>query len=123
MGGSFITGKLIFTAAQLPLLFVAKGEVVSTIYTFEELQTQAATAKVHFAATTNILQLWNCGTATTEGAYSHCGDGLHCIWPVCVGGVHDYLFLAQVAQAPWWLPVEGAYWRQPEGKDSNLKGR
>ncbi|XP_076469199.1 formylglycine-generating enzyme-like [Babylonia areolata] len=28
-----------------------------------------------------------------------------------------------VAAAPWWLPVEGAYWRQPEGKGSNLKHR
>lgn len=28
-----------------------------------------------------------------------------------------------VASAPWWLPVEGADWRHPEGKDSNIKKR
>lgn len=27
-----------------------------------------------------------------------------------------------VAQAPWWLPVNGADWRRPEGPDSNIKG-
>lgn len=27
-----------------------------------------------------------------------------------------------VAQAPWWLPVDGADWRHPEGIDSNIKG-
>lgn len=27
-----------------------------------------------------------------------------------------------VAQAPWWLPVKGAVWSQPEGRDSNIKG-
>ncbi|OXU24542.1 hypothetical protein TSAR_015610 [Trichomalopsis sarcophagae] len=28
-----------------------------------------------------------------------------------------------VAQAPWWLPVKGAVWSQPEGRDSNIKDR
>jgi len=28
-----------------------------------------------------------------------------------------------VANAPWWLPVDGADWRHPEGKDSNLESR
>lgn len=28
-----------------------------------------------------------------------------------------------VMNAPWWLPVEGASWRQPEGKDSNVTAR
>jgi len=28
-----------------------------------------------------------------------------------------------VAAAPWWLPVEGANWRHPEGPGSNLEGR
>ncbi|KAK6176335.1 hypothetical protein SNE40_014638 [Patella caerulea] len=28
-----------------------------------------------------------------------------------------------VAAAPWWLPVDGAYWRIPEGKGSNIKNR
>lgn len=28
-----------------------------------------------------------------------------------------------VAGAPWWLPVEGADWRHPEGLHSNLDGR
>ncbi|XP_059161333.1 formylglycine-generating enzyme-like [Physella acuta] len=28
-----------------------------------------------------------------------------------------------VAAAPWWLPVEGADWRHPEGPDSNIKYR
>ncbi|KAK7476494.1 hypothetical protein BaRGS_00032242 [Batillaria attramentaria] len=28
-----------------------------------------------------------------------------------------------VASAPWWLPVDGADWRHPEGKDSNIKDR
>lgn len=28
-----------------------------------------------------------------------------------------------VAAAPWWLPVEGASWKQPEGPDSSLTGR
>lgn len=27
-----------------------------------------------------------------------------------------------VAQAPWWLPVEKADWRHPEGSDSNVEG-
>lgn len=27
-----------------------------------------------------------------------------------------------VAAAPWWLPVKGANWRQPEGPDSSLDG-
>lgn len=26
-------------------------------------------------------------------------------------------------QTPWWLPVEGADWRHPEGPDSDLEGR
>lgn len=28
-----------------------------------------------------------------------------------------------VAQAPWWLPVNGATWRHPEGLHSDIKGR
>lgn len=28
-----------------------------------------------------------------------------------------------VAAAPWWLPVKGAYWRNPEGPDSVIKDR
>ncbi|XP_023244271.1 sulfatase-modifying factor 1-like [Centruroides sculpturatus] len=28
-----------------------------------------------------------------------------------------------VAAAPWWLPVEGADWQHPEGKDSTIKDR
>ena len=28
-----------------------------------------------------------------------------------------------VANAPWWLPVEEASWRQPEGRDSDIRGR
>ena len=28
-----------------------------------------------------------------------------------------------VMNAPWWLPVEGASWRQPEGKDSDVTAR
>ncbi|KAK7878435.1 hypothetical protein WMY93_034322 [Mugilogobius chulae] len=28
-----------------------------------------------------------------------------------------------VAAAPWWLPVKGADWRHPEGKDSNITDR
>ncbi|CAG5124400.1 unnamed protein product [Candidula unifasciata] len=28
-----------------------------------------------------------------------------------------------VAAAPWWLPVEGADWRHPEGPDSDIKNR
>ncbi|XP_061642437.1 formylglycine-generating enzyme isoform X1 [Phyllopteryx taeniolatus] len=28
-----------------------------------------------------------------------------------------------VAAAPWWLPVKGANWRQPEGPDSSIKDR
>ncbi|XP_033822697.1 formylglycine-generating enzyme [Periophthalmus magnuspinnatus] len=28
-----------------------------------------------------------------------------------------------VAAAPWWLPVKGANWRRPEGKDSNIIDR
>ncbi|XP_066584346.1 formylglycine-generating enzyme [Prorops nasuta] len=28
-----------------------------------------------------------------------------------------------VAQAPWWLPVEGADWQHPEGPGSNIKTR
>ncbi|XP_020903517.1 formylglycine-generating enzyme, partial [Exaiptasia diaphana] len=28
-----------------------------------------------------------------------------------------------VAAAPWWVPVKGAYWRNPEGPDSNLTDR
>nr|ATU82784.1 secreted Sulfatase-like protein [Pristhesancus plagipennis] len=28
-----------------------------------------------------------------------------------------------VAEVPWWLPVSGAYWRHPEGNDSNIIGR
>ncbi|HEX6970989.1 MAG TPA: formylglycine-generating enzyme family protein [Limnochordia bacterium] len=28
-----------------------------------------------------------------------------------------------VANAPWWLVVEGANWRQPEGPDSNIRRR
>ncbi|MCU6707943.1 formylglycine-generating enzyme family protein [Paenibacillus sp. J5C_2022] len=26
-------------------------------------------------------------------------------------------------EVPWWLVVEGAYWRKPEGEDSDLEGR
>lgn len=29
----------------------------------------------------------------------------------------------QVAAAPWWLPVKGAYWRRPEGPDSHIRDR
>lgn len=29
----------------------------------------------------------------------------------------------QVAAAPWWLPVEKADWRHPEGPDSSIEGR
>lgn len=28
-----------------------------------------------------------------------------------------------VAAAPWWLPVDGADWKHPEGPDSNIIGR
>lgn len=28
-----------------------------------------------------------------------------------------------VAAAPWWLPVKGAHWRNPEGPDSNIRER
>jgi len=28
-----------------------------------------------------------------------------------------------VADAPWWLPVDGADWRHPEGPDSDIKTR
>ncbi|KAM8757661.1 formylglycine-generating enzyme isoform 1-T1 [Acanthopagrus schlegelii] len=28
-----------------------------------------------------------------------------------------------VAAAPWWLPVKGANWRQPDGPDSNITDR
>ena len=28
-----------------------------------------------------------------------------------------------VADAPWWLPVDGADWRHPEGPDSNIDSR
>ena len=28
-----------------------------------------------------------------------------------------------VAEVPWWLPVDGAYWRHPEGPGSSIKGR
>lgn len=28
-----------------------------------------------------------------------------------------------VKAAPWWLPVKGASWRHPEGKDSNILGK
>ncbi|XP_006132861.2 formylglycine-generating enzyme isoform X2 [Pelodiscus sinensis] len=28
-----------------------------------------------------------------------------------------------VAAAPWWMPVKGANWRQPEGPDSNISKR
>ena len=31
--------------------------------------------------------------------------------------------LQMVKDAPWWLPVNGAYWLQPEGKDSNVDER
>lgn len=27
-----------------------------------------------------------------------------------------------VAAAPWWLPVDGANWKHPEGPDSHIKG-
>jgi len=27
-----------------------------------------------------------------------------------------------VKEAPWWLPVKGANWKHPEGKDSDIKG-
>lgn len=27
-----------------------------------------------------------------------------------------------VAAAPWWVPVDGANWKHPEGPDSNLEG-
>ena len=30
---------------------------------------------------------------------------------------------SEVGAAPWWLAVEGASWRKPEGPGSNLKGR
>ncbi|KAL8621358.1 Formylglycine-proteinrating enzyme [Nucella lapillus] len=33
------------------------------------------------------------------------------------------VYMKKVAAAPWWLPVEGAYWRRPEGKGSDLKNR
>lgn len=28
-----------------------------------------------------------------------------------------------VAVAPWWMPVNGANWKHPEGPDSNIKGK
>lgn len=34
-----------------------------------------------------------------------------------LGKTHD------VKAVPWWLAVEGAYWRKPEGPGSNLRGR
>lgn len=27
-----------------------------------------------------------------------------------------------VKDAPWWVPVKGANWKHPEGKDSNING-
>lgn len=27
-----------------------------------------------------------------------------------------------VKDAPWWVPVKGAYWKYPEGEDSNING-
>lgn len=29
----------------------------------------------------------------------------------------------RAAQVPWWVPVNGAYWRQPEGPGSSIKDR
>lgn len=29
----------------------------------------------------------------------------------------------RVAQVPWWVPVKGAYWNQPEGPGSNIEDR
>lgn len=29
----------------------------------------------------------------------------------------------RVPQVPWWVPVKGAYWRQPEGPDSTIQNR
>jgi len=50
--------------------------------------------------------------------------------------VHEYLItkktlahadkedgLGRVKDTPHWVAVEGAYWRRPEGPDSNMKGR
>ena len=34
-----------------------------------------------------------------------------------LGQTHD------VKAVPWWLAVEGAYWKKPEGAGSNLRGR
>lgn len=28
-----------------------------------------------------------------------------------------------VKDAPWWVPVKGANWKHPEGKDSSINGR
>src|SRR5690606_2722338 len=29
----------------------------------------------------------------------------------------------RVVQVAWWVPVKGAYWKQPEGPGSNINGR
>ena len=31
--------------------------------------------------------------------------------------------LGRVKDTPWWMGVEGAYWRRPEGPDSSIKDR
>ncbi len=35
----------------------------------------------------------------------------------------DFLFFLQVANAPWWLPVEGASWKHPEGPGTTIEDR
>jgi hypothetical protein len=30
--------------------------------------------------------------------------------------------LGRVKDTPWWMGVEGAYWRRPHGPDSSVKG-
>ena len=34
-----------------------------------------------------------------------------------------FVIFLKVAGAQWWLPVEGANWRKPEGGKSNIKQR
>lgn len=35
----------------------------------------------------------------------------------------DAKVMSTVANAPWWLPVQGATWEHPEGQDTNIQDR
>lgn len=39
------------------------------------------------------------------------------------GQAAQHVMDASVPQAPWWLPVQGAFWRSPEGPGSNVDKR